>query len=156
MDALLAAGEVVGGKDRTGNLTIFQASSNPLPSCPFRLRVNRVIKNFIHFLERHVVRFRNKLLCPKPSNDTEEGEIEINAIACVLCNGRRDESNNKVVPTEISIRPGYQIDRTYSQLEQVDNATPFALSQLGKISDGIPMLRQKPACKATRASRRPS
>lgn len=31
----------------------------------------------------------------------------------------------------------YPMRRTYNQLEQTDNATPFARSELGKISEGM-------------------
>jgi hypothetical protein len=118
-------------------LTFHDLCHDPRLLLLFRFAAD-VFEHFIHLLECLAGCFGNTEKREYESEETEDCEEGVCTSARVLDERRRDEALRYTLAID-SKSGGWQLTmiKLLNQLLHVDNATPFALSELGKISDGM-------------------
>ena len=91
----------------------------------------------VHLFKSSALRLRHEEISPYQAQQAEHGEEDICSVASVLDERRGDQSYYeiaKVVVNDGSRTTG--LPTYFNQFEHVDNATPLALKDEGKISEG--------------------
>lgn len=117
-------------------MLVQQIRLNSVPACPFML-IGVVLKDVVHLLECATLGLRNGEVSPQTGQHTEDCEEDVCAVSCVLDQRWGDQTLGHVSQMYRlgAVRRGVlTMMKLFSQLEQVDRATPLARREEGKIS----------------------